>query len=353
MIRNKKISQVRIDKSDDTPTLNRALDNIINTTNAWIDDATQTINRLEGEIDTLVGSTGVTITPQNAAPIAGSQLLFNGAGGLSFSSNGSDTLTINQQQVTIAAADSAGFGQGNNLVFSGSGGATITRNGTTLTINPNVPVSSIVAGSNINVGVANAIYTISVADPINLTTISGSVITASSNIISPHITGSEITSSNFIGWGNRIVRPYGVFCDLTTQTASNTTTAYPMRFTTTEEALGVSIVNNSQITFAYAGTYNIQFSAQVAKSNASAADVDIWLSETGSNVPRSNTNLHIVGNNAANVAAWNFVRTFASGSYAEILWRTSDTDVELLYENSSSSPDRPEIPSTILTISQV
>lgn len=148
-------------------------------------------------------------------------------------------------------------------------------------------------------------------------------------------------------------KPYGAFCDLTTQTASATTVAYPMLFGTTEEAIGVSIVSGSRITFPAAATYNIQFSAQLVKSNAAAADVDIWLSETGSNVPRSNTNVHIVGNNAANVAAWNWVRTFPSGSYAEILWRTSDTNVELLYETSASSPNRPEIPSTILTVTQV
>lgn len=572
-IRNRKISNVRLDKSNvDAPTINRALDTIINTFNPWVDEATQTINDLQQQVDDLSVGSGVQINPQGASSIAGSNLTFSGSGGLSFSSNGSDTLVINQQQVSVAAQGTAGTGTGNNLVFSGSGGATVTRSGTTITINQGIPaptpITFYVSGSNTITGsdfylsgaggitltgtapntlvidasgvpptgpaggvlgyagstypnpnglaasvsggglvadkipikqgtlgltikydqfneanASNREFTLEGADAysfpnpldggfiqikggkgntqpvvmngaggdaevrggdgvgngnggvgrviggfagnngaggateilggggsggrnggnvlirggenqfqnatggsvtirggdgttdgsvnIGLTTttkvnigaatiptevygaLSGSVISASTNIISPAITGSEITSSNFIGWGNRIVRPYGSFCDLTTQTASATTTAYPMRFTTTEEALGVSIVSGSRITFDYAGTYNIQFSAQVAKNNASAADVDVWLSETGSNVPRSNTNLHIVGNNAANVAAWNFVRTFASGSYAEILWRTNDTDVELLYENSASSPDRPEIPSTILTVTQV
>lgn len=696
-IRNKKISQVRFDKTNvDAPTINRALDNVINPLNSWIDDATQAINNLQTNQNS--GGGTITINPENAASITANNINLNGAGGISYASNGSDTITIYQQPISVAANGTAGTGTGNSITINGTSGITATRSGTTITLagaatnitlnaqtgsitgatfnisgsgccihtetsgsdtliisssaicslegDGNITIATCSAGldhtmllahfdvptstppyfsdfgkagfdnenfdtshwvSNNNsptfnntnpkfgagavdlngtpftcmrflgntatypylqnangtsgdftfelwvkpASVAAASYTIAhifdnsvggnngtgpvlgqingnvwfaqgglpanitaatlvagvwqalavsrsgnttrvyldgnligtyvgldygagkdsvflgqyaantyapgtfpgtidefrfsnvalytgstyqtqsaefpnysvvvdpccrvigLADNLSINSLTASVITssqitssaytgssatigsitsntftggtytgslatintitasyysgsnaeinsitasnisASTNIIAPAITGSEISSSNFIGWGNKIVRPYGAFCDLTTQTASATTTAYPMKFTTTEEALGVSIVNNSQITFAYAGTYNIQFSAQIAKNNASAADVDIWLRETGSNVPRSNTNLHIVGNNAANVAAWNFVRTFPSGSYAEIMWRTSDTNVELLYENSASNPDRPEIPSTILTISQV
>lgn len=251
---------------------------------------------------------------------------------------------FSQMTSSYYTGSSAAIGSVTSNTFTGG-----TYTGSLATIN--TITASYYSGSNAQINtITGSTFTGSLAI---INTITASNISASNNIIAPAITGSEISSSNFIGWGNRIVRPYGSFCDLTTQTASATTTAYPMRFTTTEEALGVSIVSGSHITFDYAGTYNIQFSAQVIKSNASNANIDIWLAETGSNVPRSNTTLHIQGNGAAVVAAWNFVRTFASGSYAEILWRTDDTNVELLYQNSSSSPDRPEIPSTILTISQV
>jgi hypothetical protein len=126
-----------------------------------------------------------------------------------------------------------------------------------------------------------------------------------------------------------------------------------MRFNTLEESNNISIVSGSRITFAYDGVYNIQFSAQINKASGGSAEIDIWLGESGSNVPRSNTNIHVRGNNVNEVAAWNFVRTFPSGSYAQIFWRTNDTDVVLLYENSSSSPTRPEIPSVIVSVSQV
>jgi hypothetical protein len=338
-IRNRKISNVRLDKNNvDAPTINRALDNIINNINPYINDSVEAINNLQEQVDNVEAAAGIVIIqPENASSISGQTLIFSGSGGISFGSNATNTLTITQQPLSVGASNTAGFGSGNTLIVSGTGGATITRSGTTLTINPNIPIATLTAGSNIVITPAGTNQTIALADPISLST----------------ITGSQITSSNFIGWGNNIVRPYIAACDLTTQTASATTDANPMRFTTTEEALGVSIVSGSRITFAYDGVYNIQFSAQIDKSSGGASEIDIWFAETGSNIPRSNTAFFVQGSNARSVAALNFVRTFTSGSYAEIYWQTDNTDVRLLYATSASSPDRPEIPSAILTVTQV
>lgn len=173
------------------------------------------------------------------------------------------------------------------------------------------------------------------------------------NLYGPLSSNSFISSSNFIGWGNEIVKPYGVFSDTTDQTASLTTVAYPLTYNTIEESNGISIIDNSKITFAYSGTYNIQFSSQITNNKAGTATIDIWLSETGSNVARSNTKILLQGNGAHAVAAWNWVRTFASGSYAEIYWNTDDIDVFIDYQQTGSNPTRPEIPSVILTVTQV
>ena len=148
-------------------------------------------------------------------------------------------------------------------------------------------------------------------------------------------------------------RYYGSFCDTTTQTASSTTVAYPMYFNTDEGSSGFSIVSGSQITAQYAGTYNLQFSTQVNKGTGGPADIKIWFRKNGVNIPRSATKLHIQGNNAAAVAAWNFITPLLASEYLEIMWNTDDTAVELLFENSSSSPDIPQIPSVIATIQGV
>lgn len=146
---------------------------------------------------------------------------------------------------------------------------------------------------------------------------------------------------------------YGAFSDTTTQTASLTTAAYPMRLNTTEIADGVSITNNSRITVANTGIYNIQFSAQLDKTTGAPAIMDIWLHYTGTNVPRSNTQLTIDGSQAKTVAAWNFMLPIVANDYVEIMWRTNDIDARIFYQTSASNPTRPEIPSVIVTVQQV
>ncbi len=73
--------------------------------------------------------------------------------------------------------------------------------------------------------------------------------------------------------------PYGSFYDTTTQSIVSTTAAYAMAFNTTVVARDVSIVSNSRLTFAAAGIYNIQFSAQLENSDTVEHDADIWLSQ--------------------------------------------------------------------------
>lgn len=146
---------------------------------------------------------------------------------------------------------------------------------------------------------------------------------------------------------------YGAFCDTTTQTASLTTAAYPMKLNTTEISDGVSIVSGSRITVANTGIYNLQFSAQMDKTTGTPAVVDIWLTYTGSNVPRSNTQVTINGSQAKQVAAWNFMLPINANDYVELMWRTDDTNARILYQNTSSNPARPEIPSVIVTLQEV
>jgi len=52
-LRNRKLSQVRFDKSVDVPTTNRAFDNIINNLNPYIDETTQAVNDLQQQVQTL------------------------------------------------------------------------------------------------------------------------------------------------------------------------------------------------------------------------------------------------------------------------------------------------------------
>ena len=126
-----------------------------------------------------------------------------------------------------------------------------------------------------------------------------------------------------------------------------------MKLNSTVTSFGVSVVSGSRIKFDYAGAYNIQYSAQFDKTDAGNDDVDVWLSYTGSNVPCSNTQITLAGNNAKYVGAWNWVVNANAGDYCEIMWYSADTNLRILSIGTQSAPARPEIPSVIVTVSQV
>lgn len=146
---------------------------------------------------------------------------------------------------------------------------------------------------------------------------------------------------------------YGSFSDSTTQTiAANTAT--PMTFNTTEESNGVSIGSpTSRIVIANAGTYNVQFSAQMDKTDGGQDDATIWFRVDGVNVPRTATDITIEQSARRIVAAWNFVYTFTAGQYFELVWSSADSSMRLLSEGTSSNPVRPAVPSVILTVTRV
>jgi hypothetical protein len=166
--------------------------------------------------------------------------------------------------------------------------------------------------------------------------------------------GTLIPSGSSIGPGLAYATAsYLSVFDTTTQTNLGATYSNPFTYNTTVESSGISIQNSSEIHFDYAGVYNIQFSAQVDKTDAGADDIEIWLSQNGSNLPWSLTTIELNGNNSEYVAAWNFFVTVDDGDYVQLLWHSIDTDMRILTRATQSNPDRPAIPSIILTANQV
>jgi hypothetical protein len=150
---------------------------------------------------------------------------------------------------------------------------------------------------------------------------------------------------------------WGAFWSNQDQSAANTTTAYPITLNNTDpDSIGVSVVSNSRVTFANAGVYNIQFSAQADRVSGSGSDsIDIWFRKNGTDIPESNTVVTVAGGAAAakTVAAWNYMLKLSAGDYIELVWRTSDINLQLIHEGTATSPTRPAIPSVIVTAQQV
>jgi hypothetical protein len=146
---------------------------------------------------------------------------------------------------------------------------------------------------------------------------------------------------------------YGSFSDSTTQTIT-ADTAKPVTFDTTEESDGVAIgTPTSRIVITNAGTYNIQFSLQVDKTDGGQDDATIWLRVNGNDVPRTATDITVEQSARRLVAAWNFVYTFTAGQYFELVWSSHDASMRLKSEVTRTGPVRPAVPSAILTVTQV
>ena len=166
------------------------------------------------------------------------------------------------------------------------------------------------------------------------------------NAIYTGLTGSFYTTGSF-GF-------YGAFCSTGSQTNPTASVSRSMQLETTEHSVGVSVVSGSRITVANPGTYNLQFSAQLEKTDNGTDTVYIWFKKNGTNVPRSNTAVSVLrqaGGGGRAVAAWNYVDNLVPNDYLEIIWQSNDTAMQLAADPASGN--FPSIPSVIATLTQV
>ena len=150
--------------------------------------------------------------------------------------------------------------------------------------------------------------------------------------------------------------PYLAVQDDTDQTATTTTAVNIMSFSTTDYALGASLVDNTKLKVDYSGLYNIQFSAQFVNAANDPEFIDIWFVKNGTNVPASNSKFGISQRKSAGVpshmiAALNFFIALQKDDYVQLAWRPSDINVSIEHFAAASTPTRPATPSIIATVS--
>ena len=154
--------------------------------------------------------------------------------------------------------------------------------------------------------------------------------------------------------GKFLSLPFGAFYDTTDQIAGSTTTAYPITLNGISFENGVTVENSSQITFAYEGVYNIQFSIQLANTDNSKEDIDVLFKKNGVDIANSNSRFGLAPRKSALdpyhvVASLNFVDSFLAGDYVELYWCTSNVLAYIEHYAAGTTPTRPAIPSVILT----
>jgi hypothetical protein len=160
------------------------------------------------------------------------------------------------------------------------------------------------------------------------------------------------------GTGAGVFLPNGAFQDSTTQTAANTTTAYPITFNTTDYSNGVALESGSRLKVTYAGRYNLQFSVQLENTTNAPVDIDIWVRKNGTNIASSNSRFGLParknpGDPFHVIASLNLLIDLQATQYVELVWCTGDVGADIKAYAAGTSPTRPAIPSVIATMTFV
>jgi hypothetical protein len=128
-----------------------------------------------------------------------------------------------------------------------------------------------------------------------------------------------------------------------------------MSLNTTAITNGVSVSGstnpfNTYIKTETAGVYNIQFSAQIDKTDSGEDNIDIWLRKNGIDLIDTATSLTLPKNNNKLVAAWNWFVSSATNDYYQIIWSSADTSMRLFAQPQDGHPG---IPSVIVTANRI
>jgi len=152
--------------------------------------------------------------------------------------------------------------------------------------------------------------------------------------------------------------PYGEFTNNNDQTAASTGTSAVVEFDQTEYSSGVYLADTTKIYVRNAGTYNVQYSLQLANYANSLEYADVWFRKNGTDIVRSGTRFDLQIRKSAGVPSHlvGTVNTFidmAAGDYVQIAGAVSSTDVRLESYAADGAIPRPAIPAVILTVNYV
>ena len=149
----------------------------------------------------------------------------------------------------------------------------------------------------------------------------------------------------------------GAYSSSATQTGS-TTVGTAFTFNTTDYVGGVTLASNTRVTVPVAGTYNLQFSAQLASSDTAPQDVYIWLRVNGTDVGGSAGRVGMPARKNPSdpfhaIYGWNYFLTLTAGQYVEIVWLPTATTVTVPFYAAQTTPAIPSTQSVVVTMTQV
>ena len=145
---------------------------------------------------------------------------------------------------------------------------------------------------------------------------------------------------------------YGEFTKLDSQTPLLANTAYPLLFTNTEIANGVSLGSPlSEVVVAQAGLYNIAASVQITSTNSSQKSIWVWLRLNGiTDFPNSARVASITLNNGYVVVTLNEVYSLLAGDFIEVMYAADNVNISIA--TVAATAFAPAAPAVILAVTQ-
>ena len=145
------------------------------------------------------------------------------------------------------------------------------------------------------------------------------------------------------------------FYTTATHSAASTSTAYAITWENTGLANSKITIaaspNISRIVFGHAGTYQIDFTAELQSGNNSSKTIYIWPRINGTNVPYS-TMVHSIKNSGeSQVISRSGVFTVSEDDYLEAMFAVTDTGLTI--EGSAATAFSPAAPSASIIITEI
>jgi hypothetical protein len=145
----------------------------------------------------------------------------------------------------------------------------------------------------------------------------------------------------------------GTFFDTTTQNNDGATVANQVLINTTQLANGFTLGPNNRINVLNAGTYYLDFAAQLTFTGGATSpyNVTIWFTIDDVIVPNSAFTFTTTGGqNDQTLGRISDTVTLTAGQYIKFYWWSAVTGMKLLATAAGTNPTRPLSPSVNITI---
>lgn len=153
-----------------------------------------------------------------------------------------------------------------------------------------------------------------------------------------------------LGFGSNAVGSYGAFYTSVAHSAATVDTATAITWEGTGYSNGVAVdgVTTSRINFTNAGTYAIDFSAELHSESSSAKQIWLWPRINGTDVPNSTIVTTLTSNDDRIVVSRAGMFTVSAGDYLEAMFAVDDTDLDI--HGSAATAFAPASPSATITV---